>query len=193
MTHLAIFASGQGTNAEAILTYFRESREIKVAVIITNNPAGGITGVARKYGIPLEVITRADFYQTNRLLDTLRTYNIGFIALAGFLWLIPKYLLDAFPGKIINIHPALLPKHGGKGMFGKRVHESVLKSGDKETGITIHYVNEHFDEGEIIFQAKCSVQPADNVASLQAKVRHLEHRYYPKVIEQLLVKETATT
>ncbi len=192
MTHLAIFASGKGTNAEAIINYFRGNREISVAMVVCNNPDAGVLDIARKHAIPVSVITQKNLDEPREFLEVLKRHEIGFIVLAGFLWLIPKYLLDEFPDKIINIHPALLPKHGGRGLFGKRVHESVLKANEEETGITVHYVNEHFDEGEIIFQAKCSVEPGDTTATLEARVRQLELEHYPKVIEKLLLKETVT-
>lgn len=149
--------------------------------------------VARRNGIPVKLITRESFYHTTELLEVLKQHSIGFIALAGFLWLVPKYVLDEFPNKIVNIHPALLPKHGGKGMYGNKVHEAVLHAKDRKTGITVHYVNERFDEGEIIFQAMCSVQPDDDAASLEAKVHRLEHHYYPRVIEKLLINQTVAT
>ena len=191
MTNLAIFASGKGSNTDAIIRFFRKSNDATVALIVSNNANAGVVEVANRNGIPVEVVTKQGFYGSTGLLETLRRYNVSFIALAGFIWLIPMYILNAFPGKIVNVHPALLPKHGGKGMFGTKVHEAVLKSKDTETGITVHHVNDRFDEGEIIFQAKCTVDPNDNAGSLEAKVQKLEHLHYPKVIEKLLINETA--
>lgn len=193
MINLAIFASGKGTNAEAIIQYFRENTEISVALIVTGNPKAGVAEVAKKYGIPLATISQQILYRSTQLLETLRQHQIGFIALAGFIWLVPAYIINEFHGKIINIHPALLPKYGGKGMYGRKVHEAVLNGKEKESGITVHHVNERFDEGTIIFQAKCSVDPSDDAASLEMKVRKLELEHYPKVIEKLLIKETVAT
>ncbi len=194
MIKLAIFASGRGTNAEAIITYFAKNGEISTALIVSNNPRAGVLEVAKKFGIPAELVTQHDLYSSSKLPELLRRYGVDFIALAGFMRLVPPSVLEAFPGKVVNIHPALLPRHGGKGMYGERVHEAVLRAGDKETGITIHHVNERFDEGEVIFQAKCAVEPGDDVAALQAKVQQLEHLHYPKVIEQLIkIKETVST
>lgn len=194
MTNLAIFASGRGTNAEAIINHFKNSTEVTVGLVVCNNPGAGVLEVANKHNIPVAVVSKKGFYESRELVALLKKHQINFIALAGFLWLVPEYLLELFPHKIINIHPALLPKHGGKGMYGKKVHEAVLQAHEKETGITIHYVNEHFDEGEIIFQATCKVEPDDTVARVEEKVRKLELEYYPKTIEQLLMKsETART
>jgi len=194
MTKLAIFASGRGTNAEAIIRYFAKNKEISAALVVSNNPRAGVLEVAKKFGIPTEVVAQQELHATGKLPELLRRYGIDFIALAGFMRLVPPSVLEAFPGKVVNIHPALLPRHGGRGMYGERVHEAVLRAGDKETGITIHYVNERFDEGEIIFQAKCAVEPGDDVPALQAKVQQLEHLHYPKLIEQLIkIKETVST
>jgi len=194
MTKLAIFASGKGTNAEAIIRHFAKNKEISIALVVSGNPRAGVLEVAKKYGIPAEVVTQQELCSSDKLLESLRCHKVDFIALAGFMWLVPQSLLDAFPGKIVNIHPALLPRHGGKGMYGKKVHEAVLRSREKESGITIHHVNENFDEGEIIFQAKCAVAPGDDAATLATKVQQLEHLHYPKVIEQLIkIKETVTT
>ena len=193
MTNIAVFASGKGTNAEAIIEYFRKSREISIELIVSNNPESGVIAVAKKYGIPVQLVTKGSFYHSSELLESIRERKIGFIVLAGFLWLLPDYLLEAFPNKIVNVHPALLPRHGGKGMYGRKVHEAVLNAKEKETGITVHYVNENYDEGEVIFQASCRVEQNDTPGSLEAKVRKLELEHYPKVIEKLLLKETVTT
>lgn len=193
MTHLAIFASGKGTNAEAIINYFWKSTETSVALVVCNNPDAKVIEVAKKYHIPLSLINKKSFYDSQELLDVLKRHEITLIVLAGFLWQVPDYLLKHYPHKIINIHPALLPKHGGKGMYGRKVHEAVLKGMEKESGITIHYVNENYDKGEIIFQARCAVESTDNAASLEARVRQLELEHYPKVIEKVLMKEPATT
>lgn len=192
MINLAIFASGRGTNAEAIINHFKNSKEVTVALVVCNNPEAGVLEVANKHNIPITFVSKKGFYESHELVAILKQYQISFIALAGFLWLVPHYLLELYQHKIINIHPALLPKHGGKGMYGRKVHEAVLQAKEKETGITIHYVNEHFDEGEIIFQAACKVEPNDTAEAVEAKVRKLELEYYPKTIEQLLIKQPVT-
>jgi phosphoribosylglycinamide formyltransferase-1 len=142
---------------------------------------------ARKEKIPTVCFNRKEFYESNFILDILSVQGIGFIVLAGFLWLIPEYLLNAYKGNIINIHPALLPKYGGKGMYGMHVHEAVIKSGDKESGITIHFVNEKYDDGQIIFQAKCLVEPSDTAETLAGKIHQLEYKYFPEVIESVIL------
>ncbi len=191
MTRLAIFASGRGTNAEAIIKFFKGHKEVSVSLIVSNNPNAGVTKIAQQNNVPVIFISREGFYQNTSLVTELKNRKIEFIVLAGFLWLIPDYLINDFPNKIINIHPALLPKHGGKGMYGLKVHEEVLKSGEKESGITIHYVDENYDEGDIIIQKKCPVGKSETVTSLAGKVQELEHYHYPRIIEKLLVKETA--
>ncbi|MDZ4847622.1 MAG: phosphoribosylglycinamide formyltransferase [Chitinophagales bacterium] len=189
MTNLAIFASGRGTNTEAIINHFRNSTEVKVALIVCNNPYAGVLDVAKKFQIPVALVSKKSFYKSHELTATLKQNHIHFIVLAGFLWLVPKYLLELYPHKIINIHPALLPKHGGKGMYGRNVHEAVVQAKENETGITIHYVNEHFDKGEIIFQTTCNVEQSDTAERVEANVRRLELEFYPKAIEQLLIKQ----
>ena len=187
MKKIAIFASGNGTNAQRIIEYFHGSHQISIGLILSNNPDAYVLERARKIKIPTVCFSRKDFYASNFILDILTVQGITFIVLAGFLWLIPEYLLDAYTGNIINIHPALLPKYGGKGMYGMRVHETVIQSGDKESGITIHYVNEKYDEGQIIFQAKCRVEADDTPESLAEKIHILEHLNYPRVIESVIL------
>ncbi|MDB5284677.1 MAG: purN [Bacteroidota bacterium] len=187
MKQIAIFASGKGTNAESIIEYFRDHASIKVALIVTNNPAAGVIKIAHSNKIISAIVSKEalnDAEVTGRVLNAL---NIDMIVLAGFLQLIPQFLLQKYPGKIVNIHPALLPKFGGKGMYGLKVHEAVLTAKEKETGITVHYVNEHYDEGEVILQKTVSIKPSDNPESLSAKVLSLEHEWYPKTIEKLLI------
>ena len=187
MKHIAIFASGKGTNAKNIIQYFHLNPEIKIEFIICNNPTAGVIEVANEANIPYYLISRKDLYETDRVLDLLKNSNIDLIVLAGFLWMIPEKILETFPKKIINIHPALLPKHGGAGMYSLRVHESVIAAKDKETGITIHYLNEKFDEGEIIFQKSIPVEgEEDTVETIAQRVQELEYEWYPKIIEQLL-------
>ena len=183
--NIAIFASGAGTNAENIARYFERKSNDKVTLVLTNNPQAGVIVRARQLQVPVFVFTKEQF-ETDVVLDILKQQSIDFIVLAGFLKLVPKPILEQFPKRVINIHPALLPKYGGKGMYGTRVHEAVKKAGDNETGITIHYVNEHYDEGDIIIQVKENVRPKDSVEEIEKKVHRLEYNYYPEVIEDLL-------
>jgi phosphoribosylglycinamide formyltransferase 1 len=187
MKKLAIFASGSGTNAQRIIEYFKGHPEISVSIVLSNKPDASVLQRAKSLSVESMVFSRKEFYETNLVLQKLYDINIDFIILAGFLWLIPEIVLDAYNGKIINIHPALLPKYGGKGMYGMRVHEAVLQSGDKESGITIHYVNEKYDDGQILFQAKCAVDLNDTPESLAARIHELEYTYFPKVIESVLI------
>ncbi|MBE8721037.1 phosphoribosylglycinamide formyltransferase [Sphingobacterium pedocola] len=185
---IAIFASGSGSNAQKIMEHFKYSHEVEVALILSNNPDAYVLQRADNFEIPSHVFDKNDFYQTTEIVDLLKRLDIDLVVLAGFLWLIPQNLLKAFPNKIINIHPALLPKHGGKGMYGDRVHQAVLNAGDDEHGITIHFVNENFDEGEVIYQARFKVEPDDTLEVIKFNGQQLEHLHYPKVIENLLKK-----
>jgi len=189
MKHIAIFASGSGSNAENIARHFEKSEAARVSLIFCNNPKAGVIARAQRLHIPCRVFSRKDFYETDSVLQLLRDTKIDLIVLAGFLWLVPEQLIEAFRGKIINIHPALLPGVGGKGMYGMKVHETVLQNGASESGITIHYVNEIFDAGEIIFKAECPVGPGDTPETLAAKIHELEYKHYPAVIEKLLSAE----
>ena len=187
MKHIAIFASGNGTNAENIINYFAEHPGgTAVCLIVSGKPDAFVLNRAEKYHIPAIVLTREEFYNTENIIDCLNKYKIDLIVLAGFMWLVPAYLIRAFPDKIINIHPALLPKFGGKGMYGTKVHKAVIDAKEKETGITIHYVNERYDEGKIIFQARCNINDNDTPETLAEKVHKLEYEHYPVVIEGLL-------
>jgi len=186
MKHIIIFASGAGTNARAIMQYFRHYPDVKIEAIICNKPKAGVIDVAQEFQVPYYLITRKDLYETDNVLNLLQRPETDLIVLAGFLWLIPENILQAFPGKIINIHPALLPSHGGDGMYGKKVHESVIHAKDQETGITIHYLNEKYDEGKVILQKNVAVEPDDTAESIAKKVHELEHAWYPKTIAQLL-------
>ncbi|MBU2651702.1 MAG: phosphoribosylglycinamide formyltransferase [Bacteroidetes bacterium] len=190
MKKIAIFASGNGSNAERIARNFSDHPLARVALILTNKPDAFVLERARNLGIPSVVFNRGEFYNSRRITDLLKSEGIDFIVLAGFLWLVPDHLLDAFPNRIVNIHPALLPAYGGKGMYGDKVHEAVLKSGDMFSGITIHYVNGIYDNGEIIFQEKVKVMPEETIDSLASKIHELEYRHYPEVIEKLLGKLT---
>ena len=186
MKRIAIFASGSGTNAENIIRYFKTNGKAITEVVLCNNPKAPVIERARLLHTPSLIITKEDLYDSSKIEKLLERLKIDLIVLAGFLWLIPESLVKKFPRRIINIHPALLPQHGGKGFYGSRVHEAVLDSGLKKSGITIHYVNEKFDEGEIIFQAACDIADNETPESLAKKIHQLEHEHYPQVIEKLL-------
>jgi phosphoribosylglycinamide formyltransferase-1 len=183
---IAIFASGSGTNAERIMSHFQNHPVGKVTIVLSNKPDATVLERAARFNVPTRVFNRESFYEKEEISDLLSELDIDLIVLAGFLWLIPGGLIRNFPGRIINIHPALLPKYGGKGMYGKHVHEVVLANEETESGISIHFVNEVYDDGRIIFQAKCEVQPGDTPQSLAARIHKLEHEHYPRVIERLL-------
>lgn len=185
---LAIFASGNGSNAEKIFEHFKGSDHVEVSLLLTNNPNALVIELAKRYNVPVAVFNRKGFYETEEITDMLLSHEVDLIVLAGFMWLVPPSLVKAFPNKIINIHPALLPKYGGKGMYGDFVHKAVVEAKESESGITIHFVNEHYDEGQIIFQERCTVSPDDTPETLAGKVHLLEHRYYPQVIENILLK-----
>lgn len=187
---LAIFASGNGTNAEAIMNFFQHDLKVTVAMLLTNNPKAFALQRATKFNVPTKIFNATQFRESGEVLTWLREAEITHVILAGFLWLVPENILNAFHNKIINIHPALLPKFGGKSMYGARVHETVKAAGEKETGITIHIVNEHFDEGRILFQASCKVGPTDTVEVISEKVHRLEHTHYPSVIGKWVSETT---
>lgn len=186
MKKLALFASGYGTNVQQIMDYFKDNNNINIDVVIVNRKTSYARERAKNMGVDELYFSRDDFYNSNKVLDELKKREIDMIVLAGFLLLIPQSLINNFPNAIINIHPALLPKYGGKGMYGHFVHEAVIANKEKESGITIHYVNDRFDEGETIFQAKCEIQPTDTADDLAAKIHLLEKEYFPKVIESVL-------
>lgn len=185
---IAIFASGSGSNAQKIMEHFKKHNEAEVAIVLTNNPEAYVLQRADNFEIPTHVFDKYEFYKTNSVVNLLKSLEIDIIVLAGFLWLIPENLLKAFPNKIINIHPALLPKYGGKGMYGDNVHKAVLAAGEEESGITIHFVNENFDEGEIIHQARFKIEKGDDLEMIKFKGQQLEHTHFPKVVETLLKK-----
>ncbi len=185
---IAIFASGSGSNAQKIMEHFKKNAFAEVTIVLTNNPEAYVLQRAYNFEIPSHVFNRRAFYQSDEILKLLQSLNIDLVVLAGFLWLVPQNLLNAFPNKIINIHPALLPNYGGKGMYGDFVHKAVLAAGEKESGITIHLVNEHFDEGEIIQQFRFKIEPKDELENIRFKIQQLEHQHYPKVIEQVVKK-----
>jgi len=187
---IAIFASGNGSNAEAIIQYFKNDPSIKVALVLSNNAGAFVLERAKKSGIPAKTFSREEYKQPGKVLEYLTSEHITHIVLAGFLWLVPDYLIKRFPDRIINIHPALLPKFGGKGMYGNRVHEAVKLAGEKETGITIHLVNEHYDDGRVLFQKSCPVEPQHSAIEIAKCVLALEHEYYPRVIEDWIATKT---
>jgi phosphoribosylglycinamide formyltransferase-1 len=188
--HLAIFASGAGSNAQKIIDHFRHSLFVEISVVVCNKPGAGVLSIAAKENIPALLLDKEKFFSSNGYVDELKQKHIDFIVLAGFLWKIPVVLIKAYPNRIINIHPALLPRYGGKGMYGTNVHAAVIASGEKESGITIHYVDEQYDNGDIIFQAKCPVLPDDTPDSLALRIHKLEHAHYPQVIESIVDKLT---
>ena len=188
MTNIAIFASGSGSNAQNIANYFASHQDINVALIISNRSDAYVHERARILEIPSVTFSREAFDKGDVILELLRSHEIGFIVLAGFLLKISQPLLDAYPHRIVNIHPALLSGYGGKGMYGDRVHRSVVEAGDRESGITIHYVNEHYDEGDIIFQARCELFPGDTPDEVARKVHALEYAHFPVVIDSLVKK-----
>ena len=182
---IAIFASGTGSNAQKIIAQFKNDTSIKIALIVCNKPGAGVLSIAARENIPSLIIERKKF-EADGYLTELKNYKIDFIVLAGFLWKMPAVLIQVYPDKIINIHPALLPKYGGKGMYGSRVHEAVINAKEKESGISIHYVDEIYDHGRIIFQATCTVDENDSPDTLAKKIHELEHRHYTAVISSLL-------
>ena len=187
-TRIAIFASGSGSNAQKILEHFKSHAQGEVVLVLTNNPQAYVLQRADNFEIPTHVFTRNEFYHTEDVVKLLKNMEVDLIVLAGFLWLAPASLLKAFPNQIINIHPALLPKYGGKGMYGDNVHKAVLANRETESGITIHFVNEHFDEGEMISQAKFKIEPGDTLDNIKLKGQQLEHYHFPRVIEELVKK-----
>jgi phosphoribosylglycinamide formyltransferase-1 len=186
-TPIAIFASGSGTNAEEIIRHFKKHDHIAVALILSNNPDAYVLERAKNHQIPILVFDRNTFYKETTVDDTLAKYGIKFIVLAGFMWLMPERIVKKYSDKMINIHPALLPTYGGKGMYGMHVHEAVVKNRETHSGITIHLVNEEYDKGKILFQATCPVEPADTAYDVAVKVHALEYAHYPTVIERAIL------
>ena len=188
MKKIAIFASGSGSNAENIINYFKNDTENVVKIVFCNKPDAYVLERAKRLSVPTFVFGREEFSRSDLVLNELKRLDIDLIVLAGFLWKVPDAIIDAYPDRVINIHPALLPSYGGKGMYGMKVHEEVIAAGEKESGITIHHVNNHYDEGAIIFQAKCEIVPGDTPESLATKVHALEYEHFPRVIKELLEK-----
>lgn len=186
MEKIAIFASGTGSNAKKIIEYFDTHPNIEVRLVVSNKPEAPVLGMAEQLGVETLLIDRLGFYESEAILAQLANAQVTFIVLAGFLWLVPAYLVNAYPKRVVNIHPALLPKFGGKGMYGMHVHRAVKKTGDQETGITIHLVNEAYDEGDTLFQAVCPVKASDTPEQIAGKVRQLEHEYFAPVIEKYI-------
>lgn len=186
MKRIVIFASGSGSNAENLIRFFHNRDNVSVIQVLTNNPRAKVLDRCKNLNVSALCFNRMAFSKTNDVLNLLTVSKPDLIVLAGFLWKIPQSIISEFPSKIINIHPALLPKYGGKGMYGMHVHEAVINNKEKETGITIHYVNENYDEGAIIFQSKCDVLDSDSVEDVAAKIHLLEMEHFPKVVEKLL-------
>ena len=189
MTHIALFSSGNGTNAENIAKYFDKSTQINVSMIVSNKQDAFVHQRAKVLSIPSYTFTKEEVMEGTKLLELLNDNNIEYIILAGFLLKVPDTLIDNYPKRIINIHPALLPKHGGKGMYGDNVHKKVIEVGDTKSGITIHYVNEKYDEGEIIFQASCDVLSQDTYEDVADKVHKLEYAHFPRIIKEVILSE----
>ncbi len=188
MKRIVIFASGNGSNAENLIKHFNSTKTAIVTQVLTNNPNAGVLNRAKNLNVSALSFNTIAFNKTNDVLNFLKTNNTDLIILAGFLWKFPIHIIEAYPNKIINIHPALLPKYGGKGMYGKHVHDAVLKNKEKETGITIHHVTKNYDEGEIIFQASCKINANDDAKAIAAKIHKLEMTHFPKVVDALLPK-----
>jgi phosphoribosylglycinamide formyltransferase 1 len=187
MKKIAIFASSSGTNAQRIAEYFSLKPDVAITRIYCNNPDAFVLTRATNLNIPSFLFNKYDFYQTDVILNQLLSDQTDLIVLAGFLWLVPSNILSAFNNRIINIHPALLPKYGGKGMYGHHVHQAVIACGDKESGISIHYVNEKYDDGDIIFQARCKIEVGETEESLALKIHELEYKYFAEIIERVLL------
>ena len=186
MKRIVIFASGSGSNAENLIKFFHNRENASVIQVLTNNPHAKVLEHCKNLNVSALSFNRVAFSKSKDILNLLKTTKPDLIVLAGFLWKFPEFILEAFPNKVINIHPALLPNYGGKGMYGMRVHEAVVANKEAETGITIHYVNENYDEGTIIFQAKCNVLPTDSAEDIARKIHSLEMKHFPRVVDTLL-------
>lgn len=187
MINIAVFASGEGTNAENLFNHFASSKTVKIKLVVTNNENAGIVAKADKYRKNLQIISKTSLSNyTDQFIDFLKTEQVDLIVLAGFLLKVPEKLVRAFPNRIINLHPALLPKFGGKGMYGMNVHKAVIDAGEKESGITVHYVDEEYDNGDIILQEKCLIEESDSAESLAKKIHELEYRFFPLAVEKVV-------
>jgi phosphoribosylglycinamide formyltransferase 1 len=189
MTNIAIFASGNGTNAQRIIDYFKGNDKIGIVLVLSNKPDAFVLKRAVDAGIPSQIFTSQILRESTDIMKYLDKYNVNFIVLAGFLLLMPKDIIQRFPNRIINVHPALLPAYGGKGMYGEKVHKAVIENGETESGITIHYVNENYDDGAVIFQARCPVLKDDSPESLAARIHQLEHEHFPRIIDEVIKSE----
>ncbi len=187
MQRIAIFASGTGSNARKIIEHFQSNDDISVDIVISNKKNAKVLDMAAGHGIDTLIINRASFYESKEVVDILKQRKIDLIVLAGFLWLVPASLIKAFPKRVINIHPALLPKYGGKGMYGMNVHKAVKAAGEHESGLTIHFVNEKYDEGGYIFKAACKLSGNETPEEIAQKVLKMEHKYFPQVVERVLL------
>lgn len=186
MKKIVVLASGSGSNAENIVNYFKNDSNVEISAFITNNPDAFVIERANKLGVECKIFNRDAFYKTGEVFRFLTEGGFDLIVLAGFLWLVPEDIVAHFPNRIINIHPALLPKYGGKGMYGDNVHKAVVANKEQESGITIHFINEKYDEGEYVFQTKCVVEPSDSYEDVAAKIHALEYKYFPEVIKQVI-------
>ena len=184
--NIAVFASGSGSNCENLIRHFADSNVARVAVVVCNKPDAYVLERARKLGVPSVVVTRQELQQPEVVMPLVEKYQIGFVALAGFLPIVPDYLINAFPRRMVNIHPSLLPKFGGKGMWGHHVHEAVKAAGETETGMTVHYVTSQCDGGDIVAQFRTPLDPADTPDDIAAKEHVLEMKYFPQVVEELV-------
>ena len=191
-TKVAIFASGAGTNAQNLIQYFKEHPSVRISLVVCNKEGAGVVEIAKTAGLPVLMIKREQFLERDGYLPELKAAGISFLVLAGFLWKIPATLVAAYPRRILNLHPALLPAYGGKGMYGAHVHEAVIASREKESGITIHYVDEHYDNGDILFQATCRVTTGDTPKTLAAKIHALEYQHFPAVVEGAITALNST-
>ncbi|MDR1169601.1 MAG: phosphoribosylglycinamide formyltransferase [Prevotellaceae bacterium] len=189
MSNIAIFASGSGTNAQRLIERFSPIIDTNISVLLTNKKNAGVIGRAKNLGVPVRIFDREELYHSENIVDFLQREGIDWVILAGFLWLIPENLLKIFPERIVNIHPSLLPKYGGRGMYGMNVHQAVIDAKEKESGITIHYVNGEYDRGSIIFQATCPVDEDDTPETLAAKIHELEYEHFPAVMENLILNK----
>ena len=186
MKRIAIFGSGGGSNARCILEYLKGNSKVEVVLVASNKKQAGILDHASSFKVPTKVLNRESFYHSEQILDVLKNHEVDCIVLAGFLWLIPEYLIKAYPANIINIHPALLPKYGGKGMYGMHVHRAVKEAGDHETGITIHIIDEEYDRGKILYQENVALNGSESVEEIADKVLNLEHANFARVITEHL-------
>ena len=186
MKRIAIFASGSGSNAENIITYFQNNKIAEVVCVLSNNPNARVLERATNLGVKNGVFNKGQLNDPKWAIENLKNFDL--IVLAGFLWKFPDHILENYQNKVVNLHPALLPKFGGKGMYGMRVHKAVVENNELESGITIHYVNEHYDEGAVIFQSKCTINSSDNPSDVAIKIHHLEMKHFPEIIQQILLE-----